>query len=110
MPNIDVWNFEILTSVSSMIGFPSFSKAAGWHTLATNHITFQYVDAAFARRPGPYFHNHNGRGIASIKPTKAIKLLPHPYPSALYILGANKGNKKAIKLLENCIAAMALLV
>lgn len=43
-------------------------------------------------------------------PTKASKLLPQPYPSAWYMLGANSGNKKAIKLLRNCDAAIALLV
>lgn len=48
--------------------------------------------------------------MAITKPPKASRVLDHPYPSAWYILGANSGNKKAIRLLENCIAAMALLV
>lgn len=70
----------------------------------------QYVDIAFALNLAPYFHRNIGRGIESNMPTNANKLLPHPYPSAWYMLGANSGKQKAIRLLKNCDAAIALLV
>lgn len=70
----------------------------------------QYVDTALALNLAPYLHKNKGRGIASIKPANAITLLPHPYPNAAYMLGAKSGNKNAVRLLTNWLAASALLV
>jgi hypothetical protein len=40
----------------------------------------------------------NGAGIVIRIAQKANKLLPHPYPKAVYIVGANSGNPKAVML------------
>ena len=41
-------------------------------------------------------------------PAKAV--FPHPYPNALYILGAKSGKRNAVKLLRKLVADVALLV
>lgn len=70
----------------------------------------QYVEMAFARSFAPYRHTKSGSGILSAKPARAIMVLDQPYPKARYMLGANSGNRNAVKLLANCCAAIALLV
>ena len=64
-------------------------------------IHAQYVGLALFLSRAPNFHTKIGSGMASTKPAKAMALLPHPYPRASYILGANNGNKKAVKLCMN---------
>jgi hypothetical protein len=61
-----------------------------------------------ARILAPYFHSTNGAGhpITSAKPASSVS--PHPYPSALYIAGANSGKPNPARLRRQDTAARAL--
>ena len=56
----------------------------------------------------PNFHRMNGAGNPSPTAINPNTELPHPYPNALYIAGANSGNPKPASDLNTVVDATAL--
>jgi hypothetical protein len=54
-------------------------------------MMYHSTSSAFARSRLPYFQNSHGVGHPKTIATNASIELPHPYPSDMYIYGANKG-------------------
>lgn len=61
----------------------------------------------FALNFAPYFQSSSGAGTPIINDRNPNKLLPHPYPSAAYMLGAKMGKANAVTLRRNWLAAEA---
>ncbi len=73
-----------------------------------NFITPQAENLLLARNFSPYNHSKIGLGQPIAIAMAASKLPPAPYPSSLYMVGANSGNPNPAKLRSTVVAPTAL--